>query len=278
MDAMLNGAEGGGCMADIQVGIRHQVDPWDKQARGAVPVKESKLGVMPINRLLIGVSLPIMISMLVQALYNIVDSIFVAQINENALTAVSLAYPVQSLMISIAVGTGVGTNALLSRTLGEKDFEKANRVAANSIFLAVVSFLAFMTVGLLFSRAYFTSQTADPEIVGYGVAYLSIVCIGSLGKFTDLLAVASWETLIPWYRRQLSLAQYHSRPDPDIRLLRHAQNGRRRSRSHGYRQSVSAVLAIAFNLKVNRELNLNLMGSSRMPIIRDIYKVGVLPS
>lgn len=245
-------------------------------------MKESKLGVMPINRLLIGVSLPIMISMLVQALYNIVDSIFVAQINENALTAVSLAYPVQSLMISIAVGTGVGTNALLSRTLGEKDFEKANRVAANSIFLAVVSFLAFMTVGLLFSRAYFTSQTADPEIVGYGVAYLSIVCIGSLGKFTQIaferLLQATGKTLYSMVS-QAAGALLNIILDP---ILIFGYFGMPKMGVAGAAvatvigQSVSAVLAIAFNLKVNRELNLNLMGfRPDAGIIRDIYKVGV---
>ena len=105
--------------------------------------KENKMGVMPIDKLLISMSLPMMISMLVQALYNIVDSIFVSRINEYALRAVSLAFPIQSLMIAVAVGTAVGINAFLSRTLGEKDFEKANIIARNGIFIAIASYIGF---------------------------------------------------------------------------------------------------------------------------------------
>ena len=110
---------------------------------GESVIKENKMGTMPINKLLISMSLPMMISMLVQALYNVVDSIFVSQISENALTAVSLAFPVQNFMIAVGVGTGVGINALLSRSLGEKKFEQANKVANNGVFLAVLSYIAF---------------------------------------------------------------------------------------------------------------------------------------
>ena len=110
--------------------------------------RENKMGTMPVNKLLINMSLPMMISMLVQALYNIVDSIFVSRIDENALTAVSMAFPIQSLMIAIGVGTGVGVNALLSRSLGEKDFEKADKTAVNGIFLSAVSYLVFLIVGI----------------------------------------------------------------------------------------------------------------------------------
>ena len=102
-------------------------------------LKENKMGVMPVNRLLLNMSLPMMLSMLVQALYNIVDSIFVSRVSENALTAVSLAFPIQSLMIAVGVGTAVGINALLSRSLGEREFERANKVAENGVFLAAVS-------------------------------------------------------------------------------------------------------------------------------------------
>ena len=111
---------------------------------GESVIKENKMGTMPINKLLISMSLPMMISMLVQALYNVVDSIFVSQISENALTAVSLAFPVQNFMIAVGVGTGVGINALLSRSLGEKKFEQANKVANNGVFLAVLSYIAFL--------------------------------------------------------------------------------------------------------------------------------------
>ena len=114
--------------------------------------KENKMGVMPIDKLLISMSLPMMISMLVQALYNIVDSIFVSRINEYALRAVSLAFPIQSLMIAVAVGTAVGINAFLSKTLGEKDFEKADIIAQNGIFLAIASYVAFAVIGLLVSQ------------------------------------------------------------------------------------------------------------------------------
>ena len=122
---------------------------------GESVIKENKMGTMPINKLLISMSLPMMISMLVQALYNVVDSIFVSQISENALTAVSLAFPVQNFMIAVGVGTGVGINALLSRSLGEKKFEQANKVANNGVFLAVLSYIAFLILGLfLFDNSY----------------------------------------------------------------------------------------------------------------------------
>ena len=113
---------------------------------------ENKMGVMPLNRLLISMSVPMMISMLVQALYNIVDSMFVAQLSENALTAVSLAFPAQNLMIAVATGTGVGVNAALSRNLGEKNFERANRIADHALFLAAMSYIVFALFGLFFAR------------------------------------------------------------------------------------------------------------------------------
>lgn len=142
---------------------------------------ENKMGTMPVTKLLITMSLPMMISMLVQALYNIVDSMFVAQLNENALTAVSLAFPVQNLMIAVTSGTGVGINALLSRSLGEKNFEKANSVASHGVLLAGCSYVVFLIFGLLFSRLFYTVQTDDPQIIQYGQQYLCICCILSFG-------------------------------------------------------------------------------------------------
>ena len=115
---------------------------------------ENKMGVMPINKLILSMSIPMMLSMLIQALYNIVDSMFVAQISENALTAVSLAFPAQNLMIAVATGTGVGINATLSRSLGEKNFQKANRIAIHALFLAFMSFLAFAVFGLFFAEHF----------------------------------------------------------------------------------------------------------------------------
>ena len=151
----------------------------------AASTKENKLGIMPINRLLIDVSLPIMISMFVQALYNIVDSIFVARINENALTAVSLAYPVQSLID--CSGNRGGDQRPSVQILGEKDFDKANRVATNSIFLGVLSFLDIYDNWPAVFTDIFCVSDYDAEIVGYGVTYLSIVCIGSIGKFMQIV-------------------------------------------------------------------------------------------
>lgn len=142
---------------------------------------ENKMGNMPVDRLLITMSLPMMISMLVQALYNIVDSIFVSRINEYALRAVSLAFPIQSLMIAVAVGTGVGINAFLSRTLGEKDFKKANTIAVNGIFIELVSYVIFVLVGIFVSRPFFASQTVIPEVREYGVVYLTVCCCASIG-------------------------------------------------------------------------------------------------
>ena len=144
------------------------------------------MGVMPVPRLLITMSLPIMASMLVQALYNVVDSIFVAQVSENALTAVSLALPVQTLMIAISVGTGVGINALLSRRLGEKKFEEANTVAAQGLLLSVVSWLLFFVFGLFFSRMFISAFTDVAEIVEMGTEYVSICTIFSFGVFLQV--------------------------------------------------------------------------------------------
>lgn len=153
------------------------------------PEGENKMGVMPVNRLLLSMAIPIMISMMVQALYNVVDSYFVSkisldpQISQDALNAVSLAFPVQNLMIAVSVGTGVGVNALLSRSLGQGDRDKANRSAVNGIFLAAVSCLVFMALGLTCSRLFYSVQTDIQGIVDYGTDYLTIVCGASFGLF-----------------------------------------------------------------------------------------------
>lgn len=147
---------------------------------------ENKMGVMPIRRLLITMSAPMMISMLVQALYNIVDSIFVAQINENALTAVSLAFPVQNFMIAVGAGTGVGINALLSRSLGEKNITNANKAACNGVFLALLSCLAFVIFGFSGVRPFFQAQTDVTEILNYGWEYLFVCSVFSFPLFGQI--------------------------------------------------------------------------------------------
>ena len=144
------------------------------------------MGVMPIPKLLITMSLPMILSMLVQALYNVVDSIFVAKLNEAALTAVSLAFPVQNLMIAIAVGTGVGINALLSRYLGEHRFDSANDVARNGIFISIITGLIFTIVGVSGAGVFFRAQTSDPDIISYGTQYMQIVTFFAIAIFMQI--------------------------------------------------------------------------------------------
>lgn len=146
-------------------------------------MENNKMGVMPINKLLLNMSLPMMASMLVQAMYNIVDSMFVARLSENALTAVSLAFPAQNMLIALGVGTGVGMNALVSRSLGEKNRERANLIANNGIILLFLSGVVFSLLCIFGSEAFFRMQTDDPEIVRYGTDYLRIVGGLSVGIF-----------------------------------------------------------------------------------------------
>jgi Na+-driven multidrug efflux pump len=131
--------------------------------------KENKMGTMPVKQLIISMSLPMMISMLVQALYNVVDSIFVARLSEEALTAVTLAFPLQNLMIALGSGTGVGINALLSRSLGEKRYDRSDAAAANGLFLTFCNFLAFLLIGLFLTSAFVRTQTQDTQINVAGI-------------------------------------------------------------------------------------------------------------
>jgi len=148
--------------------------------------RENKMGVMPVGRLLFSMSLPMMASMLVMALYNIVDSMFVSRISENVLTALSMAFPVQNLMVALSAGLGVGLNAVLSRALGAKDHESVNRAATNGVFLLLICAAAFMAIGATCTRMYFEAQTDIAEIVESGVTYTSIVTVGSIGLFMGI--------------------------------------------------------------------------------------------
>ncbi len=148
--------------------------------------KENKMGVMPINKLLVTMSLPIVISMLIQAMYNLVDSVFVAQINADALTAVGMAFPMQSLMIAFQTGLGVGMNALVSRYLGQKMPSEAGKAATHALILTALNYVAFFIVGLTALPAFFSLQTQSDAIAGYGVEYLSIVCCCSFGLFFQI--------------------------------------------------------------------------------------------
>lgn len=148
---------------------------------------ENKMGYMPVSKLLISMSLPIMISMLVQALYNIVDSIFVAQLGEDALTAVSLAFPIQSIMISVAVGTAVGLNSLISRKLGQKRKEEANLAASHGVLLGILSYFVFALFGIFGSRIYFEAFSNNSIVIDMGVQYISICTIFSFGIFLQII-------------------------------------------------------------------------------------------
>lgn len=149
-------------------------------------LRENKMGTMPENQLLLSMAVPMMISMLVQALYNIVDSIFVSRICEDALTAVSMAFPWQNIVIAIAVGFGVGINALLSRALGQKNAERVNQVAINGLLLAGLSYLLVLVAGLIGIRAYMRTQTDIETIVNYGITYLNICILCSFGVFIEI--------------------------------------------------------------------------------------------
>lgn len=154
--------------------------------------EENKMGTMPVKRLILSMSLPMMASMLVQALYNIVDSVFVSRIGEDALTAVSMAFPVQMLMVAVAGGTGVGVNALLSRSLGEKKFEVADRAANAGVFLMAVSYVVFCLFGIFGAGPFFQSQVdaSQPNaatIVEYGTGYLTICMVGSVGFMMEMM-------------------------------------------------------------------------------------------
>ena len=239
--------------------------------------KENKMGVMPIDKLLISMSLPMMISMLVQALYNIVDSIFVSRINEYALRAVSLAFPIQSLMIAVAVGI----NAFLSKTLGEKDFEKADIIAQNGIFLAIASYVAFAVIGLLVSRPFFASQTEVLEVREYGVTYLTICCVAGMGIFLqttfERLLQATGKTFYTMITQGTG-AVINIILDP---ILIFGYFGMPRMGIAGAAvatvigQIIAAILALVFNLKCNRELNISMKGfRPNGHLIVQIYKVG----
>ena len=162
-------------------------NPAENNVKNESPMQENKMGVMPVGKLLFSMSLPIMISMLVQALYNVVDSMFVARVSENALTALSMAFPIQNLMIAVSAGLGVGLNAVLSRALGAKDEKGVNRAATNGIMLLFICGLVFMLGGATIVRPYFEMQTDIAEIVESGVDYTTIVMLGSMGIFMQIL-------------------------------------------------------------------------------------------
>lgn len=247
-----------------------------------VQPQENKMGIMPINRLLITMSLPIMISMMVQALYNIVDSIFVSQINENALTAVSLAFPVQNLMIAVSTGTGVGVNAILSRSLGAKDQDRVNRTAVSGIVLAFFSFLVFAVLGLTLSEFFFRVQTSDAQIIDYGKTYMTIVTSLSFGLFGQIigerLLQATGRTIYTMITQGLG-AVINIILDPIFifgyfGLPAMGVAGAALATVTG--QIIAALLGFYFNHKINREIHIQFKKyRPTAALIREIYAIGI---
>ncbi len=244
--------------------------------------KENKMGVMPVNQLLISMSLPMMLSMLVQALYNIVDSVFVSRINENALTAVSLAFPIQTLMIALGAGTGVGVNALLSKSLGEKDFEKANKSAINGVFLALVSYLVFLLVGIFVTGPFYLSQTKDAQILEYGKQYLSIVCCCSFGMYMQFVFERLLQSTGKTFYTMITQgtgAIINIILDPIFifgyfGVPRMGVAGAALATVIG--QIVAGVIAMIINIKKNTEISLQFRGfRPDARIIMQIYQVGI---
>lgn len=256
-------------------------EEWQEKKEKAVE-RENKMGVLPINKLLITMSLPMMASMLVQALYNIVDSIFVSRVAEDALTAVSMAFPLQMLMIALAGGTGVGINAILSRALGEKEFDKANKTAVNGIFLSVISYLLFLVIGLTVVKPFYMSQTTDPEIIEYGVQYLTIVLTCSFGIFGQFiferLLTSTGRTLYTMITQGTG-AIINLIMDP---ILIFGLLGAPKMGVAGAAiatiigQIVAAVLACIFNIKKNPDIHISFKGfKPDGKLIGNIYKIGV---
>lgn len=245
---------------------------------------ENKMGVMPVNALLLNMAVPMMISMLVQALYNVVDSVFVSKLSQDALNAVSLAFPVQNLMSAVSVGTGVGINAFLSRSLGQKDQEQADRTAMNGVFLAICSCAVFTVLGLTCSRIFFTLQTDIPGIVNYGTSYLMICCGLSFGIFMqitfDRILQSTGRTVLTMITQAVG-AIINIILDP---ILIFGLFGFPRMEVAGAAvatvvgQIIAGILSLVFNLTMNPDVNFlwkNLKPDKR--IIAGIYSVG-LPS
>lgn len=247
-------------------------------------VQENKMGTMPINKLLISMSLPMIISMLVQAMYNVVDSIFVSRLGEDALVAVSLAFPIQNLMIAVAVGTSVGINALLSRCLGEKKFKEANLCALNGVFLAVLSYIVFAIFGFIFAERFFVGQTSNPQIIKYGTQYLFVCTVFSFGMFLQIIMDRLLQSTGRTFYNMITQgtgAIINIILDP---ILIFGLFGFPRLEVTGAAiatvagQIVGMTLSIIFNIKVNKDIHLTIKGfKPHLETIKKIYAVG-LPS
>ena len=241
---------------------------------------ENKLGVMPISKLIWNMSLPIIASMLVQALYNIVDSVFVSWVSEASLTAVSLAFPAQNLMISLGAGTAVGVNALMGRALGAGERDRANRVAVNGLFLALVAFVLCSVLGLTCAEAFMRSQTKVEEIVQMGAQYLNIVMGCSFGLFGQImlerLLQGTGRSLLSMYTQGLG-AIINIILDP-VFIFAFGMGVTGAAIATVIGQICGMLLAAYFNIRKNHDLTLRVRGfRPDWRLIGSIYAIG-LPS
>ena len=248
-----------------------------------VTTKENKMGVMPVNKLLITMSLPMIISMLVQALYNTVDSVFVAQINEAALTSVSMAFPMQNLMIAVAAGTGTGVNALLSKSLGEKNQKMVNASANTGVFLAFCSYIVFALIGIFLSEIFFALQIKDAQIIEYGKEYLFVICVFSFGIFgqiiTERMLQSTGKTIFTMFTQGAG-AVINIILDPILifglfGMPALGVTGAAVATVIG--QIIAAILGFVFNAKFNKEIKLSMRGILKpdTSVIGKIYNVGI---
>ncbi len=242
---------------------------------------ENKMGVLPVGKLLATTAIPMMISMLVQAFYNVVDSIFVARISEDALSAVSLAFPLQNLMIAFGGGTAVGINAILSRSLGEKRQELVDQTANTGIFLSIMCGIIFALIGVFLTHPFFTAQTNNKDIILYGTTYAKICLIGSMGIFLQFcferLLISTGKTSHAMLA-QLVGAITNIILDPILifGLLGAPKLG---IAGAAYAtiigQLLAATVAIIINFKVNHEVNISIKKIRwNTDITRRIYKIG----
>ena len=243
---------------------------------------ENKMGTMPIGKLLITMSLPMIASMIVQALYNVVDSIFVARVSKDALDAVGAAFPVQNILIGVGTGTAVGVNALLSKSLGQKDYEKANRIAENGVFLAFCAYIAFLLFGFFGVEFYMQSCDVNDTIRQYGAAYLKIVCVFSGGVFFQImferLLQSTGRTMYTMFTQGIG-AIINIILDPILifgYLGFPAMGVEGAAYATVIGQIVAAILAVVFNLVKNSDIRLNLRRfRPNLKVIGRIYAIGV---
>lgn len=244
---------------------------------------ENKMGTMPVPKLLFNMAIPMVVSMLIQALYNIVDSAFVGRYSSEALEAVSIAFPIQNLMIAVSTGTGVGINALLSRHLGEKKFDEANKTANTGIFLAICSYIAFAVIGLTVMYPYYSMQSDIHEVIVYGEEYLSIVTVCGFGLFGEIVAERLLQSTGKTFYSMLTQgtgAIINIILDPILifgmfGLPEMGVAGAAIATVIG--QCVAAVLGFILNIKVNKEIRIDIKSifKPERKEIGKIYAVGI---